>query len=189
MRLGHRWRLVHKKEGTRRLQEAADHLQLTRRLQAEHVDVDGEDFVEARCAKVDIGEGGRMDLGPARGQARLVAPARGARRDLGSVDDDDIPAFEPFADQREGDATPAADLEDEVVRLDVEQLHGPPQSLRDRHPHPFSTCRARRTSTAPDPHPRVAATSGIHGFMGSRRYKAPEFGLKGKAGDTDNLSL
>jgi hypothetical protein len=47
--------------------------------------------------------------------------------------------------------------------------------------------RRARVSTAADPHPRIAATSGVHGFIWHRRYKAPNFWLKRKRQDADNL--
>lgn len=48
--------------------------------------------------------------------------------------------------------------------------------------------RAALVSTAADPHPRMATTRGVHGFMTGGTVPA-ELGLKDKGEGTDNVTI
>jgi hypothetical protein len=86
----------------------------------EEPDPDGEDDVEAAIAQVEVLQLPDQELGSPRRDVTGVAARSGLDHLLRAVDGRQAASVEALADERCGDAVPAADLEHTVVGTDAE---------------------------------------------------------------------
>lgn len=126
----------------------------------EEADPGGEDLVEPPRTEVDVLERADEELHRALGDVARVPAARRVDHLRGAVDGSDNAAVEALADEADRDAVAASDLQDAVLRLDVEPLDDPSESIahrsimRNAHARPLGR-RVRDTHLARNRHRHV----------------------------------
>ena len=123
------WWVEEREDHPTRGEPPLDQAARTLGLAMEETDPDGEDLVEPPVAELEVLELGDEELDSAGFHMRRV-PARGGIDHLGrTVDRGQRAVPQALADERGGDAVAAADLEDAVIRSDVQLLDDGAQSL------------------------------------------------------------
>jgi len=101
----------------------------------EDANTHGESLVEAGAAKFGAGEFGKMEFQAPGSKMAGVAPFGSLDHRRGTVDRHHSAANEAIADQGDGDAMAAADLQNPFARLGRKQFHDPADPLIPHRHH------------------------------------------------------